>query len=535
MDFGRHNLEKDGINDLQLICRGGEIVRASSFPLAMNSLVMSDLVGDQGMKELDVEEFSHSSVLCFVEACYTGTVEVTRENFREVNKLSAVFKVQWLIEEFSKFYKDLCLDLNSESLELAMFLFQEAAYIIRKRNDRDLFDSLSPMITGFPTLRFSLLKAFISSDPNEQEYVNTDLCLSMATINEAAVLYEWLIGNFEVKPHPVVLNDIEKRFLSLPSLKLCFQADQPMYQRLLTVVQQSLSKDDLVSVFETFGSVALSPPAASSTSNSQNSITYPIEIPLGECNSFLDSVKVLVEEPKISSCFQFVSSLNYCCKMFGDTSSPELIDSITTGMEKRRNNTTHGLLGVSSYIRINIHQRSVWSAYPSVKGILDQYIMSTEEKVSESEKHHSNMWYETLDLPVQLPLAISTRQILNLHYGGSSCPENPAESRKWCKVAVDISMTIKDYETWPDITIQLVEDQAVLDAERNAHFHQDPEFLQYISVSQLVDVYDKQGIDFNFCIDRGTNRDPFGNQIDEFYGSLHRDGKTSLVIRWPVF
>eukprot|EP00116_Pleurobrachia_bachei_P003394 sb/3463656/ len=532
MDFGRHNLEKNGLNDLQLICRGGEIVRASSFPLAMNSLVMSDLVGDQGMKELDVKEFSYSSVLCFVRACYKGTLTVSRSNFRELNKLSAVFKVDWMIEECLKFYTKLCLDLNPDSLDLVVFLFEEAAYIIRKRNDRGLFDALSPMIMGFPTLGFSLIEAFISCDPNQQDYVNTDLFLSMATIKEGAILYEWLIENFELKTHPVKLTDVEIRFLTLPSLTLCFQADPTVYQKLLTVVQQSLSKDDLLSLFETFGSIALSPLAsAGSTSISQNSITYPIEIPLGECNSFLDAVKLFNEEPKISSCLQFVSSLYYCCKIFGDISatSPEIIDLITAAMEKRRKSTVHGLLGVPTYSNQYDRKRSIWSSYPNVIGIVDQYL-STQEKVG--EKRHHNSFYVTLVLPLQLPFQTSKRQFLNLHYLCSSCPENPVGSYKWCKVAVDISMTIKDYETWPEITIQLVEDQTILKGERNAHFHQDPEFLQYISISQHVD--DKEGIDFNFCSDRGTNRDASGNDIYPFYQSLQRNGKIDLYIRWPV-
>ena len=126
------------------MCSGGGVVRTSSFPLAMNSLVICDLVGKQQMKELDVEEFSVSSVSSFVDFCYTGTVNLTRELFREVNKLSAVFKIEWMAKECLKFYADLCSGLNSGSLELVWFLFEEAAYILKVReNRRDCFEKLS--------------------------------------------------------------------------------------------------------------------------------------------------------------------------------------------------------------------------------------------------------------------------------------------------------------------------------------------------------------------------------------------------------
>ena len=238
----------------------------------------------------------------------------------------------------------------------------------------------------------------------------------------------------------------------------------------------------------------------------------------------LEAITVLDEDPRIVSCFQFVLALNYCCEIFGDTASAVIEDAIKTAMEKRCNNS-HGLFGVSGYLNTD-----VWSSHPSVKGILEQYMSTQDNKVS--EKRHCTIWYDYLELPLQLPLQISSQQFLNLHYRSSSCPEN--QDSRWCKVAVDIFMTVKDFETSPDITIQLVEDSALLERnKRNAHFHQDPAFLQYISVSG-----NNNGVtDFTFCKNRNIQRenpsilDPI---IDAFYIKLQCDGKIELFIRWPV-
>eukprot|EP00116_Pleurobrachia_bachei_P009142 sb/3469404/ len=213
MNFGKENLEFKGINDLQLICSGGEVVRASSFPMIMNSPVMRDLVGCQEIKELDVEEFSHSSVLFFVESCYSGSIILSKEIFREVNKLSTVFKVKWMVKECLKFYTELCTKLIPESLEEAWYLFEEAGYILKERNSRDLQNPLNSSLVELPDLRLALVEDFLARDPNEQEFVYTSLCLSVAG-KSTPVLYNWLIATVESKTPPVKLSDVEKKCLA---------------------------------------------------------------------------------------------------------------------------------------------------------------------------------------------------------------------------------------------------------------------------------------------------------------------------------
>ena len=213
MNFGSQYREFPGLNDLQLMCSGGEVVRTSSFPLAINSPVMCDLVGTQGMKELDVEEFSESSVNCFVYACYSGHLTLLkRQNFREVNKLSAVFKVQWMVDSCLKFFTDLCSELTEESFETAWYLFEEAAYILKERNSRDLEEPLKNRLGELLALRLALVNDFLSRDPNKQEFMYTKLCLSLAG-NSTPVLHSWLIALIENKTPPVKLSGVEKQFL----------------------------------------------------------------------------------------------------------------------------------------------------------------------------------------------------------------------------------------------------------------------------------------------------------------------------------
>eukprot|EP00116_Pleurobrachia_bachei_P003510 sb/3463772/ len=516
MNFGRHYLELNGLNDLQLLCRGGEVVRTSSFPLAMNSLVICDLVGKQQMKELDVEEFSHSSVASFVDCCYTGTAVLTRENFREVNKLSAVFKVEWMVGECLKFYTDLCSGLTSGSLELALFLFEEAAYILKERNNRNLQDALSTKLGELSSLRLALVKDFISRDPIQQEYVNTDLCLSLASSNEVTALYEWLIENFEGKPHPVKLTDVEKRFLTLPSLTLCFQTDKDIYERLLEAVELCLSKEDLMFMYKIFTRVSLPLPATSlqnipsSSYNLLNKIVYPIEIPaLRECTSLLDAVKVLDKDPRISSFIQFVSSLYYCCPRFGDTTSLDLVDAVTVALEKRKRWAS--LSGESL-----LYSFDFLKDYPLIKGVLT-------ERTQDSSCKYNDVTF----LPGQLSLPLQHSEVLflDLHDGSSYCDENLRDYHTRCKVAVEVSMAVQNEQSWPVFTIKFVEDRTILDAELNAHFHQDPDFLQHI----FVDLFYYHSTHFTVCSDLNTTT----SGVKQIYKYWKRRNKMSFYIYWP--
>ena len=254
MNFGVNYLEFDGLNDLEMTCCGGERLRTSSFPLALNSPVLCDLVGVQKMKELDVEEFSRSSVTCFIQSCYSGSTAVSRENFREVNKLSAVFKVEWMVEECLEFYTGLCSELSSNSLENVRFLFEEAAYILRERNNKNLQEALNSGLQSFPDLRLSLVQDFMSRDPNKQELVCTDLCLSLAG-SATPALYSGLIKMISNRTPPVQLTVAEKRFLDPQTLTMCFRSDSDVYLQLIDILQTTLCKEDIEGLMKPLCSV----------------------------------------------------------------------------------------------------------------------------------------------------------------------------------------------------------------------------------------------------------------------------------------
>eukprot|EP00116_Pleurobrachia_bachei_P005567 sb/3465829/ len=277
---------------------------------------------------------------------------------------------------------------------------------------------------------------------------------------------------------------VEKQFLKSQTLTICSQEDPEVYKKLVSTLQSSLSNEDLGELFATFLQVELMPVVPSLSSSSQykpDQIVYPIEIPaLGGCTSFLDAVKILDGETRINSCFQFVRSLYCCCEMFGDTSSQDVVDAITitAALEKRRDNTTRGLFGVSL---------TKWGYYfnniPEVRKVVKQYMREKEDSA------FGVSWFPVYavagyDGLLKFPLQHSKTVFLDLHAGPSYCNENPKGSNKRCKLAVEFSLSITNDQSWPIITTKLVMDKTILESQTDSHFHQDPELLQYVWIDR---------------------------------------------------
>ena len=103
MDFGVHLRTSPTHNTLKLnTSKGGEVL-ASSVILSFNSPVIDHMTTTLHMTSVDMLEFSEAAVQVFVDAAYSGTADgVNREIFRDINKMSNVFEVAWLMETCSE-------------------------------------------------------------------------------------------------------------------------------------------------------------------------------------------------------------------------------------------------------------------------------------------------------------------------------------------------------------------------------------------------------------------------------------------------
>ena len=105
MDFGIKYLGSPSHSNLKFCLSDGEDVTANSVIISYNSPVIDNLTTDLLQTSLDVEEFTRDVVQCFVDSCYSGEPQnISKENFREMNKISHIYEVSWLVDRFCEFF-----------------------------------------------------------------------------------------------------------------------------------------------------------------------------------------------------------------------------------------------------------------------------------------------------------------------------------------------------------------------------------------------------------------------------------------------
>ena len=130
MDFGRHLLGSPTHNNLTLNTKEGGKVRASSVILSFNSQVIDHMTSTLHMTSVDMLEFSEAAVQVFVDAAYSGTVEgLTKEVFRDVNKIANVFDVSWMVGKCSEFFTEVVNSVKTPTYTELLYLFEEASFV----------------------------------------------------------------------------------------------------------------------------------------------------------------------------------------------------------------------------------------------------------------------------------------------------------------------------------------------------------------------------------------------------------------------
>jgi len=141
MNFGIRLLDSPTHSTLELIAKQRKVVRASSVILSFNSPVIDHMTTTLHMTSLNVEEFSEKAVRYFVHAAYTGkTPLITRDVFRDINKLANVFEMSWLVSRCVDQFDHMAGTIQEPSYRDLVFLFDEAVYVLSNLKSRQLVE-----------------------------------------------------------------------------------------------------------------------------------------------------------------------------------------------------------------------------------------------------------------------------------------------------------------------------------------------------------------------------------------------------------
>ena len=234
MDFGRHLLRSPTHNNLTLKTKEGGEVTASSVILSYNSPVIDHMTTTLHMTSVDMLEFSEAAVRMFVDSAYSGTAdEITRETFRDLNKISSVFEVEWLVEKCHQYFCKLSKSVKVPNYTDLLFLFEEGAYVHENLKRKELL-----------TISFEKMSSLKWKSQFLEEYLVNAGRLSTQKLDLVIELagndVEFIVQILTRQLSELVLNQVLPKYceylLENSDLSLCRQSNKILFDELFDLL-----------------------------------------------------------------------------------------------------------------------------------------------------------------------------------------------------------------------------------------------------------------------------------------------------------
>ena len=160
-NFGKHHLKSRTHNNLELLCAEGEVQRANSMILSLNSSVIEDLIARLEITSLDMQDFAAPAVNCFVESMYCGELEnCDKTNFRDLNKIGHVFDVTWFVERCLNYFTELVDEVTGRCYEDILFVTEEAWFVEENLKKCELMNMVMKKMEGIGNRKSVFLKQY---------------------------------------------------------------------------------------------------------------------------------------------------------------------------------------------------------------------------------------------------------------------------------------------------------------------------------------------------------------------------------------
>ena len=236
-DFGRHHIGAPSHGNLTFNLGEGVKIKANSIILSLNSPVIDELTTNLHQTSLEADDFSREAVDCFVESTYTGEIEaVNLGNFRDVNKMSRVFQVSWLVAKCEEYFVSYLDKLDSESSYSDMlFVVEEAVYLMSAIKSRDFLNLTVKKIASISvTTRDRFVTKYLT-DFGQASIHMISACIALVQ-SDVHVLVELLIAHLKQSGNKS-LDEGSRHLLKNIDMSLCFDKKPEVHEELFEVLE----------------------------------------------------------------------------------------------------------------------------------------------------------------------------------------------------------------------------------------------------------------------------------------------------------
>eukprot|EP00116_Pleurobrachia_bachei_P003719 sb/3463981/ len=196
---------------------------------------------------VDFEEFGEDTVRAVLLSCYTGTATITRENFREINKIALALKIEWLGKCCLKFFRGICKVAKAE-IDL-QWLFLEAEYVVREANDSSLAEALSNSLSS--ETKSALMNKFAPLSIRNSSISSATTCLTISLTDTFVALVESLkervteAGNLQITA-------TDRRILTSDNLVAYRTSDPARFEALVNLLDDSGDEKIMINLWKVY-------------------------------------------------------------------------------------------------------------------------------------------------------------------------------------------------------------------------------------------------------------------------------------------
>ena len=138
-DFGIQNMYDPFHGNVNIEFADETKIKVNSLILSWNSATFSYFFNELRLENVEIKDFTKEAVILYLESLYSGDLKLEKGLFRELYKLSVVFKTNWLSERCTEYFYQLCEGISNEFEDLC-FVFSEALYSNNTLKNGDLMD-----------------------------------------------------------------------------------------------------------------------------------------------------------------------------------------------------------------------------------------------------------------------------------------------------------------------------------------------------------------------------------------------------------
>ena len=136
-DFGIQNMYDPFHGNVNIEFADETKIKVNSLILSWNSATFCYFFNELRLENVEIKDFTKEAVILYLESLYSGDLKLEKGLFRELYKLSVVFKTNWLSERCTEYFYQLCESISNEFEDLC-FVFSEALYTYNTLKNGDL-------------------------------------------------------------------------------------------------------------------------------------------------------------------------------------------------------------------------------------------------------------------------------------------------------------------------------------------------------------------------------------------------------------